>query len=98
MSAKPTLIFKLNYEKIFQNEKLNYFLIFIVAAYESPANVLAFIIHNLINNPEIQEKLIEEVDNLYNEDSDFNYNAMSKLPFTEAVVKETFRLVIISKT
>jgi hypothetical protein len=64
------------------------------AAFESPANNLAFIIHHLVNYPDIQEKLIEEVDNLYNEDGVIDYNAIvSKMPFTEAVIHETFRLV-----
>jgi cytochrome P450 len=62
------------------------------AAYESPANGLAFIIHNIINNPDIQEKMIEEVDTFYDEETDFSFNVMSKLPLTEAVIKETFRL------
>jgi cytochrome P450 family 3 subfamily A len=64
------------------------------AAFESPANNLAFVIHHLVNYPDIQEKLIEEVDNLYNEDGVIDYNAIvSKMPFTEAVIQETFRLV-----
>ena len=62
------------------------------AAYESPANILAFIIHNLINYPEIQEKCFEEINNLYNKDFRFDYNVMSGLPFTQAIICETFRL------
>lgn len=62
------------------------------AAYESPANNLSFIIHNLLNNPEIQEKVTQEIDNLYNEEGEINYNATTKLPLTEAVVWETFRI------
>ncbi|CAG2164390.1 unnamed protein product [Oppiella nova] len=62
------------------------------AAYESPANILAFIIHNLIQYPDIQRKLCDEIDGLYARDGRFDYNVMSGLPLTEAVVCETFRL------
>ena len=62
------------------------------AAYESPANILAFIIHNLINYPDIQQKCFQEINDLYNKDLRFDYNVMSGLPFTEAVICETFRL------
>lgn len=62
------------------------------AAYESPANILAFIIHNLINYPEVQEKCYQEIKELFEKDNHFDYNVMSGLPFTEAVICETFRL------
>ncbi|CAG2121070.1 unnamed protein product, partial [Medioppia subpectinata] len=62
------------------------------AAYESPANLIGFAIHNLVNNPDIQQKCYEEVNDLHEKDGKFAFNVMSELPILDAVISETFRL------
>ncbi|CAG2171134.1 unnamed protein product, partial [Oppiella nova] len=62
------------------------------AAYESPANLLGFAIHNLVNYPDIQQKCCEEINSLYEKDNKFDFNVMSDMPVLDAVISETFRL------
>ena len=64
------------------------------AAYESPANNLGFVVHHLVNYPELQERVYEEVERVINSESSgqIDYESLNRLPFTEAVILEAFRI------
>ncbi|KAN0006888.1 hypothetical protein ACTFIU_005081 [Dictyostelium citrinum] len=67
----------------------------LLAGTDSSANTLSFLLVSLINNPEIQEKVYNEIiTNLTNDE--ISINDRFKCPYTCAVIKETHRLYSIA--
>ena len=66
--------------------------IFFVAGFETTAGTLSFCSYELALNPEIQERLYEEVMSAIDIKGDISYEDLSKLPFLDAVLSETMRL------
>ncbi|KAI1298150.1 Thromboxane-A synthase [Halotydeus destructor] len=66
--------------------------VFLLGGYETTASTLSYMTHNLINFPDIQEQLRQEVKQLLEQDGVLDYNTVSELPLLEAFIKETFRL------
>uniref|UniRef100_A0A1L8E4G7 Putative cytochrome n=1 Tax=Nyssomyia neivai TaxID=330878 RepID=A0A1L8E4G7_9DIPT len=65
----------------------------VAAGYETSALMIAYAILMLAMYPEYQEKVFEEVKNVYpNKEFDVSYDDLNKLEFTERVIKETMRL------
>ena len=64
------------------------------AAYESPANNLGFVVHHLVNYPDIQNRIHEEVERVVNTEANgqLDYETLSRLTYTEAVILEAFRI------
>ncbi|XP_053212551.1 uncharacterized protein LOC128396055 [Panonychus citri] len=63
-------------------------IIFLVAGYETTSTLLTWACYRLATNPEIQEKLFQEVSN-----SDiFDYEVLNSLPYLDAVLSETLRI------
>lgn len=65
--------------------------VFFLAGYETTASTLSFCIHQLAVNPDIQEKLYQEVKTLVDNGEKLNYNNVMKLPYLDAVISETLR-------
>jgi len=61
----------------------------LAAGHETTSNSLAFSLYLLAQNPQVQEKLQKESDQI---SSDMNYDEANKLKVAEAVVKETLRI------
>ena len=66
--------------------------IFFIAGYETTATTLSFCSYELALNPEVQERLHEEVISAIDSNGDINYEELSKLPFLDAVLSETLRM------
>ncbi|KAM9989271.1 hypothetical protein ACTFIY_005303 [Dictyostelium cf. discoideum] len=67
----------------------------LLAGTDSSANTLSFLLVSLINNPEIQERVYNEIiTNLTNDE--ISINDRFKCPYTCAVIKETHRLYSIA--
>lgn len=66
-------------------------IIFYEAGFETTSTALGFIAHILIKYPEIQEKVRQEVIDLYNEEKRFDYNTVNKLSYMQCVINETLR-------
>lgn len=64
---------------------------FILAGYETTANTLSFCIYNIARDPEVQRRLLQEVDQ-FGRDRRVTYQDLDKFPFIEAVVRESLRL------
>uniref|UniRef100_A0A914HV24 Cytochrome P450 n=1 Tax=Globodera rostochiensis TaxID=31243 RepID=A0A914HV24_GLORO len=64
---------------------------FMLAGFDTTANSLSVVSHNLAFHPEVQAKVQEEIDSICI-DEDPTYEQLSQLKYTEAVVKETLRL------
>ncbi|KAK4440907.1 Trans-cinnamate 4-monooxygenase [Sesamum alatum] len=66
-----------------------------VAAIETTVWALEWAIAELINNPKIQEKLRAEIDTTLGPENEVTEPDTHKLPYLEAVIKETLRLKMI---
>lgn len=64
---------------------------FILAGYETTANTLSFAIYNIARDPEVQRRLLQEVD-AFGRDKRVTYADLDKFPYIEAVVRESLRL------
>ena len=66
---------------------------FILAGMDTTSNALSRILHILAQNPEAQEKLRAEVTEAMGGDTaDISYDDLVKLPYLDAVCRETLRL------
>jgi cytochrome P450 len=59
---------------------------------DTTSNALARILHLLSTNPDVQDKLRDEICNARKEGGDLDYEALSSLPYLDAVMKETLRV------
>lgn len=63
------------------------------AAMDTTSNALCRTLHLLSENPEVQNKLRDEVTEAYaNGHGDLDYEVISNLPFLDAICRETLRL------
>ncbi|XP_018355275.1 PREDICTED: cytochrome P450 9e2-like [Trachymyrmex septentrionalis] len=66
---------------------------FYFAGFETSSSVMSFITYKIVANPSIQVKLRQEIDELLNEsDGNVTYEAVNKLKYLDAVIKEALRL------
>ncbi|CAG2112282.1 unnamed protein product [Medioppia subpectinata] len=66
--------------------------VFYEAGYETTSTALGFMAHILVNYPDIQERVREEVQQLYENEGKLDINCVNKLEFMECVFNETMRL------
>ncbi|EAT33124.1 AAEL014610-PA [Aedes aegypti] len=68
-------------------------LIFFIAGFESVSANTMFMIYELILNPDIQQKLYEEVEQTYKElgDKRLTYDALQSMKYMDMVISETLR-------
>ncbi|KYM89321.1 Cytochrome P450 9e2 [Atta colombica] len=66
---------------------------FYFAGFETSSSVMSFITYQIVANPSVQIKLRQEIDELFNEsDGKATYEAVNKLKYLDAVIKEALRL------
>ncbi|XP_018356710.1 PREDICTED: cytochrome P450 9e2-like [Trachymyrmex septentrionalis] len=66
---------------------------FYFAGSETSSSVMSFITYQIVANPSVQVKLRQEIDELLNEsDGNVTYEAVNKLKYLDAVIKEALRL------
>ena len=66
----------------------------LVAGSDTSANTLAFTCYQLAKNPEIQEKLRDEINSMYEgnpTEESMTYEDLQKMPYLEQVTCETLR-------
>ncbi|XP_051157195.1 cytochrome P450 9e2-like [Leptopilina boulardi] len=67
-------------------------IIFFLAGFATSALVMGFAAHELVVNPEIQEKLRKEVDHFTKEEGgEISYDTISKMKYLDMVISETLR-------
>ena len=67
--------------------------IFLIAGYETSSNTLGFVSYFLATNPDVQEKLQEEIDSVWADESKMpSYETVNELPYLDMVISETLRL------
>eukprot|EP00198_Chlamydomonas_reinhardtii_P000935 XP_001690270.1 cytochrome P450, CYP711 clan [Chlamydomonas reinhardtii] len=65
---------------------------FLLAGYETTANALAFAIYCVATHPEVESRLLAEVDAVLGRDRPPTESDLPRLPYTEAVLNEAMRL------
>ncbi|XP_052740073.1 probable cytochrome P450 9f2 [Bicyclus anynana] len=74
-----------------QTELSGQVFIFFVAGYESSATALVMCVHELALNPDVQEKLYQEVRQFKEERGELTYDNISTLKYLDCVLNETQR-------
>ena len=67
-------------------------MLFLFAGYETTNTALGFLAHALATNPEVQDRLIEEIDERAPDRESVNYSSISSMPYLDGVVCEGLRL------
>lgn len=65
--------------------------VFLLAGYETTATALAFIFYLLVQHPEIQEKLYDEISSNLTDDN-WSYDAIQSLQYLDQVFNESLRI------
>jgi cytochrome P450 len=62
----------------------------IIIFFLKPSNTLSFVLYYIGNDPNIEQRVLDEIDMIFGHRSDFNitYEDLSKLEYIEAVIKE----------
>ncbi|XP_069084097.1 thromboxane-A synthase [Pleurodeles waltl] len=74
------------------NEILSLAMVFIIAGYETTRSLLSFTTYLLATNPECQEKLLREVDDLPDTQTLPDYETVQRLPYMDMVLSESLRM------
>eukprot|EP00093_Oithona_nana_P005061 05061.XXX_189702_191147_1 [CDS] Oithona nana genome sequencing. len=66
---------------------------FFIAGYETTSNTLSTLCYNLAKNPEVQEKVYEEISRVTEEnDGLINHETTNQMPYLEATIEEDLRI------
>ncbi|NWR37564.1 CP3A9 protein, partial [Tachuris rubrigastra] len=66
--------------------------IFIFAGYEPTSNTLGYLAYELATHPDVQQKLLEEIDTVLPNKAPITYDAIMKLEYLDMTVSETLRI------
>ena len=79
-------------KKLSEFEIVSTALVILIAGYDTTANTLSYVCYELAKNPEIQERLREEVDDIIDDDcKNIKYEQLQKMPYMDMVMAETLR-------
>lgn len=67
-------------------------IVFFLAGYETTANTLALFGYQLAVNPDVQERLIKEIDDVMKDEKHVTYDLVQKMPYLEMCLSEILRL------
>ncbi|XP_070556758.1 cytochrome P450 3A8-like isoform X2 [Ptychodera flava] len=82
-----------DFHKGFTNDELlAQSLTFFVAGYETTSTMMNFLAYSMATNPDVQEKLCAEIDDVMANYDEVTYDAVSKMPYLDMVVCETLRM------
>ena len=79
--------------KLTDDEIVAQSVIFLLAGYETSSNTLAVTAHNLAIHPEVQEKLRQDIKNVFDNSPDADlYDVVQNLDYLDCVINESLRL------
>ncbi|NWX29333.1 CP3AD protein, partial [Notiomystis cincta] len=81
-----------SYKALTDTEVLAQAFIFIFAGYEPTSNSLCYLAYELATHPDVQEKLLQEIDTVLPNKAPLTYEAMTKLEYLDMAVNETLRM------
>ena len=67
-------------------------IVFLIAGYDTTSNALAFASYLLALNPDIQDKLINEIDEKCPDEANIDFDTISSLTYLDMVVDEALRI------
>ena len=80
-------------KKLSDMEVLAQSFVFLIAGYETTSNTLSLTCYNLATNPDVQDKLQQEIDNVWPDEEQLpTYETVNELPYLDMVISETLRL------
>lgn len=65
---------------------------FIIAGRDTTAQALTWIVYNLIEHPEVERKLLAEINELFGENGEVNFSGIKDMKYCQAVMSESLRL------
>ncbi|XP_013790934.2 cytochrome P450 3A8-like [Limulus polyphemus] len=71
-------------------------ILFFLVGYDTTANALTYAAYSLARNPECQEKLIQEIDAVWEKHGGIDYETVGKMTYLDCVLSETLRLFSIA--
>ncbi|NXS60242.1 CP3A9 protein, partial [Brachypteracias leptosomus] len=81
-----------NQKALSDTEVLSQAFIFIFAGYEPTSNTLCYLAYELATHPDVQQKLLEEIDTVLPNKAPLTYEAMMQLEYLDMALSETLRL------
>ncbi|XP_070556772.1 cytochrome P450 3A8-like [Ptychodera flava] len=82
-----------DFHKGFTNDEvLAQSLLFFLAGYETTNTMMSFVAYSMATNPDVQDKLCAEIDDVMANYEEPTYEAVSKMPYLDMVVCETLRM------
>ncbi|KAM9179256.1 cytochrome P450 3A9-like [Mergus octosetaceus] len=80
------------YKALTDMEVLSQAFIFIFAGYEPTSNTLCYLAYELALHPDVQQKLVDEIDSAFPNKAPLTYEAVMQLEYLEMTMNETLRL------
>ncbi|KFO78913.1 Cytochrome P450 3A13, partial [Cuculus canorus] len=80
------------YKSLTDLEILSQAFIFIFAGYETISTTLSYTAYELALHPDVQQKLLNEIDSVFPNKAPLTYEAMMKMEYLDMTVSETLRL------
>ncbi|XP_076122689.1 cytochrome P450 3A30-like isoform X3 [Alosa pseudoharengus] len=74
------------------HEILSQALVFIFAGYETSSSTMNFLFYNLATNPDTLKKLHDEIDEVFPDKAEVQYEALMQMEYLDSVINETLRL------
>ncbi|KFQ05822.1 Cytochrome P450 3A24, partial [Leptosomus discolor] len=81
-----------SYKALTDAEVLSQAFIFIFGGYEPTSNILTYLAYELATHPDVQQKVLDEVDTVLPNKAPLTYEAMMQLEYLDMTVSETLRL------
>ncbi|NWW30693.1 CP3A9 protein, partial [Panurus biarmicus] len=81
-----------SYKALTDTEVLAQAFIFIFAGYEPTSNTLGFLAYELALHPDVQQKLLQEIDTVLPNKAPLTYEAIMKLEYLDMTLSETLRI------
>ncbi|XP_059717841.1 cytochrome P450 3A21-like [Haemorhous mexicanus] len=81
-----------SYKALTDIEVLAQAFIFFFGGYETTSNTLGFLAYELAMHPDVQEKVLQEIDTVLPNKAPITYEAIMKLEYLDMTVSETFRV------
>lgn len=80
-----------------ETELAGYTLTMFVEGFETSSSVLAFAIYEMARNPDIQERLYEEINEvLAHHNNVFTFEALQEMEYLECCIHETMRMNVVA--
>lgn len=78
-------------KKLNEDEIIAQAVTFLMAGYETTATALTYATYELALNPEVQDKLCDEIKASINSNGRIDYDVLCRLPYLDAVISEALR-------